>query len=155
MTLILGTLQSHLINPLMIAIALPAVKSTIRCNFIFIVTNCFLHRTDGIQHRSSSHHRHRDQTSVIGTSNGASTSKKPRLEAKSSNGGMGVPSGGTGDTSLDVNSSDHVVAVTQLKEQLSLMQKQLARKDQEMLEKDKKVSITLFSIPLYKCIVLN
>ena len=96
----------------------------------------FLDRPEG-HHRSSSH-RHRDPANLIGTNNGASNSKKPRLETKSSNGV--IPSGGGGDVSLDVNSSDHVVAVTQLKEQLQLLQRQLAKKDQDMLEKDKKVS---------------
>jgi len=41
---------------------------------------------------------------------------------------------------MDLNNSEHLVAVTQLREQMALLQKQLSKKDQELLEKDKKVS---------------
>lgn len=39
--------------------------------------------------------------------------------------------------SLDANSSDHVVAMTQLKEQIASLQKRLTQKDRELLAKDK------------------
>lgn len=39
--------------------------------------------------------------------------------------------------SIDPNSSDHVVAMTQLKEQIASLQKRLAQKDRELLAKDK------------------
>lgn len=39
--------------------------------------------------------------------------------------------------SLDANSSDHVVAMTQLKEQIAGLQKRLTQKDRELLAKDK------------------
>lgn len=39
--------------------------------------------------------------------------------------------------SIDPNSSDHVVAMTQLKEQIAGLQKRLAQKDRELLAKDK------------------
>lgn len=42
---------------------------------------------------------------------------------------------------LDPNSSDHVVAMTQLKEQIASLQKQINLKDAQMLSKDKMVSI--------------
>lgn len=40
---------------------------------------------------------------------------------------------------LDPNSSDHVVAMTQLKEQIASLQKQLSQKNSELLNKDKQV----------------
>lgn len=42
---------------------------------------------------------------------------------------------------LDPNSSDHVVAMTQLKEQIASLQKQINQRDQQMLGKDKMVSM--------------
>lgn len=42
---------------------------------------------------------------------------------------------------LDPNSSDHVVAMTQLKEQIASLQKQISQKDSQLLSKDKMVSI--------------
>lgn len=42
-------------------------------------------------------------------------------------------------TDMDPNSSDHVVAMTQLKEQIASLQKQLNQKDQQLLSKDKMV----------------
>jgi hypothetical protein len=40
---------------------------------------------------------------------------------------------------LDPNSSDHVVAMTQLKEKIASLQKQLSMKDAQLLNKDKMV----------------
>lgn len=40
---------------------------------------------------------------------------------------------------LDPNSSDHVVAMTQLKEQIASLQKQISMKDAQLLNKDKMV----------------
>lgn len=42
--------------------------------------------------------------------------------------------------SIDPNSSDHVVAMTQLKEQIASLQKRLAQKDRELLAKDKHIT---------------
>lgn len=42
---------------------------------------------------------------------------------------------------LDPNSSDHVVAMTQLKEQMASLQKQLTQKDALILTKDKMVTV--------------
>ncbi|KAF7994477.1 hypothetical protein HCN44_003949 [Aphidius gifuensis] len=39
----------------------------------------------------------------------------------------------------DPNSSDHVVAVTQLKEKIALLQKQLSQKDSQLLTKDRQI----------------
>lgn len=41
---------------------------------------------------------------------------------------------------VDPNSSDHVVAMTQLKEQIASLKKQVAQKDAQLLSKDKTVS---------------
>lgn len=40
----------------------------------------------------------------------------------------------------DPNSSDHVIAMTQLKETIASLQKKIGMKDKELLEKDKMVS---------------
>lgn len=45
---------------------------------------------------------------------------------------------------LDPNSSDHVVAMTQLKEQIASLQKQINQRDGQLLSKDKMVSIFFF-----------
>lgn len=47
---------------------------------------------------------------------------------------------------LDPNSSDHMVAMTQLKEQIASLQKQLTMKDAQMLTKDKHVSTFLHTL---------
>lgn len=41
---------------------------------------------------------------------------------------------------MDPNSSDHVVAMTQLKETIASLQKKINQKDKDLLEKDKMVS---------------
>lgn len=42
--------------------------------------------------------------------------------------------------SVDPNSSDHVIAMTQLKEQIASLQKRLTQKDRELLGKDKHIT---------------
>lgn len=42
---------------------------------------------------------------------------------------------------VDPNSSDHVVATTQLKEKIASLQKQLSAKDAQLLAKDRQVNI--------------
>ncbi|KAH1013505.1 hypothetical protein HUJ04_002489 [Dendroctonus ponderosae] len=42
---------------------------------------------------------------------------------------------------LDPNSSDHVVAMTQLKEQIASLKKQISQRDNQLLSKDKTVSL--------------
>jgi chromosome segregation ATPase len=74
---------------------------------------------------------------VIG--NGSSAAKKTRTEANG--GGTGHPPHATGDTGhMDLTNSEHVVTVTQLKEQIENLKKQLSKKDQELIEKDKKIA---------------
>lgn len=45
---------------------------------------------------------------------------------------------------LDPNSSDHLIAMTQLQEQLEATKKQVSTKEQQLLEKDKKVGYYLW-----------
>lgn len=49
---------------------------------------------------------------------------------------------------LDPNSSDHVVAMTQLKETIASLQKKVQQKDAELLSKDKLVSRSL----VFECV---
>nr|CAG4634661.1 EOG090X02IW [Alona affinis] len=44
------------------------------------------------------------------------------------------------DTLVDPNSSDHVVAITELREQLATLQKQLTAKDNQLLAKEKQIT---------------
>lgn len=44
---------------------------------------------------------------------------------------------------IDPNSSDHMVAMTQLKEQIAMLKKQIAQKDALILSKDKMVSVRI------------
>lgn len=60
---------------------------------------------------------------------------------KVSRGGSGA--GNNRGDPHDPNSSDHVVAMTQLKEQIASLQKQLNQKDSQLLSKDKLVSNVL------------
>lgn len=46
---------------------------------------------------------------------------------------------------VDSNSSDQVVVITELKEQIAMLQKQAVQKDCQLLNKEKSVS-TLFSV---------
>jgi uncharacterized small protein (DUF1192 family) len=62
----------------------------------------------------------------------ASLSEIPEKIPKTANSGM-IPS-----------NSDHVVAITQLREQIATLQKKLQQKDAQLLQKDKEVSQTCF-----------
>lgn len=55
------------------------------------------------------------------------------------NGGNGTIAAPAAIT-IDTNSSDHVVAITYLKERIASLEKRLNQKDKELLEKDKQVS---------------
>nr|CAG4638308.1 EOG090X02IW [Cyclestheria hislopi] len=44
------------------------------------------------------------------------------------------------DSLVDPNSSDHVVAITELREQVATLQKQLSAKDQQLLAKEKQIT---------------
>ena len=47
------------------------------------------------------------------------------------------------DALVDPNSSDHIVALTELREQIATLQKQLSLKDGQLLTKEKQVSLDL------------
>lgn len=68
-------------------------------------------------------------------------SKRPRLDSKS-NGNKEATSTQSDTLGLRTGSTDqfNIVAIGQLREQITTLQRQLQRKDQELLEKDKKVS---------------
>ncbi|XP_067137722.1 protein FAM76A [Centruroides vittatus] len=88
--------------------------------------------------KSSSHHRSGSQNhkhSISHSHKNPEHRKKQKLDSsKSANANGTLPSN---DSALmDPNSSDHVVAVTQLREQIALLQKQLGQKDQQLLAKD-------------------
>lgn len=84
-------------------------------------------------HKSKSHHgakahlRHHSE------------SKKPRIDLTKPATNGTVPT--SSESSIpDPNSSDHVVAVTQLREKIASLQKQLNLKDQQLLAKDKQIT---------------
>lgn len=100
---------------------------------------------DKNHHRSGSkHHSSRDPTNLLlnlGSNNIRDPSgKRPRLDSK----GETKDSATLQSETLGIRSStsDHfnVVAMTQLKEQVLNLQKQIQKKDQELLEKDKKIA---------------
>lgn len=71
------------------------------------------------------------------------TKLPPQSEGADTNGPTPVKAarmGGVHDPH-DPNSSDHVVAVTQLKEKIAHLQKQISIKDGQLLAKDRQVSI--------------
>lgn len=75
-----------------------------------------------------------------------SSVKKPRLElTKSSNGSHSVPTTSKPDSGLLDPTNEHVIALAQLKEQISSLQKQVKSKDNEILDRDKKVIFLFFS----------
>lgn len=61
------------------------------------------------------------------------------------NGGNGTIAAPAAIT-VDTNSSDHVVAITYLKERIASLEKRLNQKDKELLEKDKQVSGTNYTL---------
>ncbi|KAL3884056.1 hypothetical protein ACJMK2_030279 [Sinanodonta woodiana] len=79
-----------------------------------------------------------------------SPAKKQRLERdnSTSNGISSTPTKSLTISSViamdkspvDPNSSEHVIAITQLQEQLEILKKQLQAKDAQLLEKDKKIT---------------
>ncbi|KAH3809383.1 protein FAM76B-like [Dreissena polymorpha] len=75
-----------------------------------------------------------------------SPNKRPRIENSDSNGlpGSLTPNKTslltTEKSPVDPNSSEHIIAINRLQEQLDNMKKQLSMKDQQLLEKDKKIT---------------
>lgn len=102
------------------------------------------HHRQKEDHRSSSHrsghgsHHHSSRDPIIGN-NGASDNKRPRMDGQSKSNGLILPSLSSNTTTQDNNDHMNITATTQLKEQLLILQKQIQKRDQELLEKDKKV----------------
>ncbi|CAN7983117.1 unnamed protein product [Ixodes pacificus] len=92
-------------------------------------------------HRSGSKHSTTSSLTNHKLNTEHSSSKRPRLDpAKLANGSVPLRSAPENSGLMDPNSSDHVVALTQLKEQVSSLQKQLNLKDQQLLAKDKQIA---------------
>ncbi|CAN7989012.1 unnamed protein product [Ixodes hexagonus] len=95
----------------------------------------------GTHHRSGSKHSSTSSLTNHKLNTEHSSSKRPRLDpAKLANGSVPLRSAPENSGLMDPNSSDHVVALTQLKEQVSALQKQLSLKDQQLLAKDKQIA---------------
>ena len=95
-------------------------------------------------HGTSSGHRSSSRVDpILGNlsgNNGSSDTKRPRIEVQGSKAnGLPLPSVSSAQVS-DNNDHMNITATTQLKEQLLLLQKQISKKDSELLEKDKKVA---------------
>jgi len=122
-------------------------------------TSIIMHKSSSRSASSSrqkserSHHHHHSNSLNLNVSNTNNTSqltlngnssnvaKKPRLElTKNSNGTLPSSSSSKPDTLLDPNNSEHVIAVTQLKDQINGLQKQVKNKESELLERDKKIA---------------
>lgn len=80
-------------------------------------------------------------------------SNKPEIKQSSSGNSSGNGNGGGGMSNftammatpvVDPNSSDHVVAMTQLKEKIVSLEKKVGMKDKELLDKEKMVGIFVF-----------
>jgi hypothetical protein len=106
-----------------------------------------------------SHHRHHHHSS--GSNNVHLTNnsnKKQRLDiTKTTNGSLNLTSSSSAttttitDSSMDVNSSDNMVAVAQLREKIIALDKQLKIKNSELVKKDVKV----FLISLFPILIRN
>ncbi|XP_077486907.1 protein FAM76B-like [Amblyomma americanum] len=104
--------------------------------------------TNATSSSSQNHHHHRKHSHSssslsnhkVGSEHGSS--KRPRLDpaAKLANGSTPLRSTPEASGLLDPTSSDHVVVLTQLREQVSSLQKQLTLKDQQLLAKDKQIA---------------
>ncbi|XP_071036290.1 protein FAM76B isoform X2 [Parasteatoda tepidariorum] len=95
-------------------------------------------KSSSSHHRSSSSQNHRRSSSHSSKSKKEhSPSKKPRLDlAKSANGTLPTSE----STLLESSTSDHVVAMHQLKDEIATLQKKLALKDAEMLHREKQAA---------------
>lgn len=110
-------------------------------------------RSESRSHHFRSHHS--STSDLISNSGNSSNNKKPRLD--STNGSLlssvGVSSSVSESSIMDIGNSDHVDAVTQLREQLANLHKQRNKDKQELLEKDKKVKLrsALEKYPSFCC----
>lgn len=97
-------------------------------------------------HHSKHHHsKHSHQPISKEETDDASPAKKTKTEKSVANGvSVSTPKSTGSNVSdagvLDTNSSDNVILITQLREQIESLKKQLQSKDAQLLEKDKKIS---------------
>ncbi|CAD7082177.1 unnamed protein product [Hermetia illucens] len=84
----------------------------------------------------------RSELSSKQQSSSSDVPEKISRQTASNNGGLAGLGGITAAAvvTIDPNSSDHVVAMTDLREQIASLQKKLAMKDKELLEKDKLIT---------------
>lgn len=92
-----------------------------------------------------SHHKHRS-SGANSSHNSSSVMKKPRLDlTKTSNGGINNMNNSSTTTTLNsindssMDSSEHMIAVAQLREKVLSLEKQLKVKENELLRKDVEV----------------
>ncbi|KAL5010233.1 hypothetical protein ScPMuIL_012538 [Solemya velum] len=104
-------------------------------------------KSDKTREDSSRANRKSKSFQSLSSSQDGSSPKKIRREQSNSNGMTPTKSGSLsiGLTTmekniLDPNSSDHLIAMTQLQEQLEATKKQVTSKEQQLLEKDKKIT---------------
>ena len=83
----------------------------------------------------------RESNLLLGLSAGARDGKRPRLDSKSNGSKDNSQSEALGIRAA-AGDQFNVVAMSQLKEQVLNLQKQIQKKDQELLDKDKKVSLS-------------
>lgn len=96
------------------------------------------HHSSNSHNLNSSSTNNQSQLNSNGN-NSAQIAKKPRLELTKSNGNL--PSATKPDASLlDPSNSEHVIVVTQLKDQINTLQKQVKNKESELLDRDKKIA---------------
>jgi hypothetical protein len=83
--------------------------------------------------------------------------EKMAKNGSSGGGGGGTGSGGNSNNNgfVDPNSSDHVVAMTNLKETIASLHKKVAQKDRELLQKDKEVFLKPWKISNVSKKILN
>lgn len=112
------------------------------------------HRPHNRHHRKHHHHHHRSHSKRRHSKeeDEGSDVKKPKSEKNSANGvtaaatsaaAVSTPKS-TGSTiseaGLDTATSENVILITQLREQIESLKKQMSGKDQQLLEKDKKIT---------------
>ncbi|KAG8192816.1 hypothetical protein JTE90_014600 [Oedothorax gibbosus] len=87
-------------------------------------------------HHSSQNHKRSSSHSSKSKKSEHSPSKKPRIDITKSSSNGSLPTSEK-STLLDTGTSDHVVAMHQLIDQIASLEKQLLVKDQEMLSREK------------------
>lgn len=116
------------------------------------------HEKSSSSHRDNSSGAKKPSRSELGKSSGGGGNSSSGVNAVSG-AGLDLPdkisrgNGGNGTIAapaaitVDTNSSDHVVAITYLKERIASLEKRLNQKDKELLEKDKQVGLRCTFLP--------